>query len=122
VNGAPVAGVAAAWTRMSIPPSWEVTDATIALTEESSPVSAIAQITRRPLSLATSWAACRSASSPRATSATSTPSAASDRAAANPIPRLPPVTTARRPVSSRSTARSLVAVDRGCHSAAASLV
>ena len=57
-----------------------------------------------------------STSSVRATRATSAPSAASARPTASPMPRLPPVTTARRPVSSRSTRRRLSGVRR-CHTA-----
>ena len=115
MNGAPVAGVAAALTRMSTPPSSRDD-----LARPSPPpmrrrrCRPARRSPVRPLARATSSAAARSASSPRATSATSAPSAASARPTASPMPRLPPVTRARRPVSSRSMVRQAVTARLAC--------
>src|SRR4051794_2932112 len=105
-------GVAAALTRMSTPPSSSTTRATIAATDSSEPVSAGTAITPGSRTAVagefapgiTALSACAASSSavaPRATSATRAPSEASARPTASPIPRLPPVTIARRPFSSR---------------------
>ena len=102
---APEFARAAAFTRMSAPPSPSVTAAAIAATDSSSPVSQGSASTVRPEAAASDSRAASSAALSRATSATSHPSAASARATASPMPRFPPVTTARFPVSSRSISR-----------------
>src|SRR5690348_14012049 len=83
--------------RMWRPPSASAARATIASTWARLVTSATRAITRRPVSVASSRAAASSRSLVRATSATSTPSRASSRAMALPMPRLPPVTIARLP-------------------------
>ena len=103
---APVLGRAAALTRMSTPPSPATTDAAMSLTDWSSPVSALTASTVRPEAAATDSRAASRAALSRATRATSHPSAASARPTASPIPRFPPVTIARFPLSSRSMPRS----------------
>src|SRR5690349_14280259 len=95
------AGLAAALTRMSTPPSVVTTSSTIARTDASSVVSATRGTTRVPCA-ASRAAASSSASLPRETTATSQPSAARAAATASPMPRLPPVTIARLPVNWRS--------------------
>src|SRR5262249_5084088 len=75
-------------------------------TDSSLPVSVATARTLRPDSAASSFAAASSASPPRAARTMSTPSPASWRAIALPMPRLPPVTIARLLVSSRSMATS----------------
>ncbi len=70
-----------------------------ARTAASSVVSAARASTRRPWAAASCRAAASSLAGSRASRATSAPSAASALAMAYPMPRLPPVTTARFPVS-----------------------
>ena len=83
-------------------PKAEATSATIFFTAASSPVSALMSSTFTPLLPAISLAAAASAALSRATMATLTPSRASSLAMALPMPRLPPVTIAALPLSSRS--------------------
>ena len=85
------------FTRMWRPPSCAAAWATMASTCALLVTSAASGITRRPVSAASSFAAASSVSLVRATMATSTPSRASSRAMALPMPRLPPVTIARLP-------------------------
>ena len=96
---APEFALAAAFTRMSAPPSPSMTAAAIAATDASSAVSQGTASTVRPESAARDSRAASSAALSRATSATSQPSATRARATASPIPRFPPVTTARFPLS-----------------------
>src|ERR1700722_710012 len=103
---APVFVRAAALTRMSTPPNAAATSAAMCRTAWSSPVSQTAVITCpafSPPASRTAAAAAASAPESRATSATCAPSADSAFATASPTPRLPPVTIARLPTSSRST-------------------
>ena len=65
-------------------------------------MSTVTGIKRLPVSSANSLAVTCNASRPRAATTTSTPSLASSRAIALPIPRLPPVTIAVFPVRFRS--------------------
>src|SRR5580693_5700643 len=107
---APVLVRAAALTRMSTPPNAAATSAAMCRTAWSSPVSQLTVITcpaASPPAASTAFLASSSLAASRATSATCAPSADKAFATASPIPRLPPVTTARFPTSSRSTSRSL---------------
>lgn len=97
-------GWAAQFTRMSTPLSSAMALSTIALTDSSEPVSHGIAMTRPPVSAASSLALASRSLGLRATTATLTPSAASSRATALPMPRLPPVTMALFPLSSRSMA------------------
>ena len=83
-------------------PKAEATSATAFFTAASSPVSALMWITLTLVSRPMSCAAAASAALSRAMMATLTPSLASSRAIALPMPRLPPVTIAALPLSSRS--------------------
>src|SRR5712691_1184607 len=91
-------------TRMCSPPSSAAACATIASTCALLATSAAIAMTRPLVSAASSCAAVSSLSFVRATMATSTPSRASSRAMALPMPRLPPVTIACLPRSPRSMA------------------
>ncbi len=87
---------------MSIPPSWSRAAWTMAWTEASDAVSTMQTETSAPVSSATERAATWSAASSLAASITVQPSRASCRAQARPMPRDPPVTRARLPLSCRS--------------------
>ena len=110
-GGAWPIGLAALLTRMSMPPSRSWAVATIARTEASSPVSTVMAWTSRPVAAAISSADSSSAEAVRAATATSQPSAASVHAIALPMPLLPPVTSARLPVSWRSMCSRLARDD-----------
>src|SRR6185437_1871178 len=101
-------GAAASLTRMSMPPSACTAFATRLATAASSPISATMGTTLRPVAAASSRAVASSGAKVRAAIATSTPSAANCNAIALPMPRLPPVTSARLPVSSKSIACSSI--------------
>src|SRR5215510_13882965 len=92
------------FTRMCSPPSCAAAWATILSTCSLLVTSVAMGMTRRPVSAANSCAASSSGPFERAQIATSAPSRASSSAMALPTPRLPPVTIATRPASSRSTA------------------
>src|SRR5262249_25099020 len=89
-------------TRMSTPPSACTAFSTRLATAASSPISATIGTIFRPVAAASSRAVASSGARVRAAIATSTPSAASCSAIALPMPRLPPVTRARLPLSSKS--------------------
>ena len=77
--------------------------ATIARTDSSSPVSTTIGMTARPVAAVQLGSGGSSSGlATRAAMTTSQPSPASARATALPMPRLPPVTIARLPVSWRS--------------------
>src|SRR5262245_5131315 len=95
-------GWAAQLTRMSIRPKAETTSATMPRTAASSPVSLLKAATFTPVAAAISVRAASSVARSRATMATLAPSFASANAMALPMPRLPPVTMAALPLSSRS--------------------
>src|SRR2546426_6757024 len=98
-------------TRMCSPPSWLAAWATMASTCARLVTSAAGGMTRAPVSVLSSLAAASNRSLVRATMATSTPSRASSRAMALPMPRLPPVTIACLPRSPRSIADLLLPRD-----------
>src|SRR5258708_31286371 len=95
-------GSAAAFTRMSIEPNAAAAALTKRFTSSSDEVSPTIGTTCAPVSALNSAAAAASNSSPRAITATRTPSDASRRAIALPSPLLPPVTSADLPASSSS--------------------
>src|SRR5882724_8094380 len=94
--------VPALLTRMSRPSKAEATRAQARSTSEALETSAAiaSAFTRCDVAISPASRSARARS--RATIATSTPSAASARATARPMPTLPPVMTARLPLSSRS--------------------
>jgi hypothetical protein len=85
---------------MSTPPSPAADSVIIRSTSARSVTSAEMATIRRPVRAAICRAASVTSALPRATAATSAPASASAVANARPRPRLAPVTTARRPVSS----------------------
>ena len=87
---------------MSRPPKADAASATSLVTSSATPVSARKPMTVAPVAPAISEAAACAASSSRAHSATLTPSAASSRATAYPMPRVPPVTSAFLPAMPKS--------------------
>src|SRR5882724_1184864 len=94
-------------TRMCRPPRRSAAWATARSTCSLLVTSATSGRTRRPVLPSSSRAVASSWSFERATIATSTPSRASSRAMALPMPRLPPVTSARLPCSPKSIASPL---------------
>src|SRR5256884_1559856 len=88
-------------TRRSSPPSAAATSSTARPSAAVSVTSAAAVVTGTPC-LASRPAAAARPSAPRATSPTDAPSAASASAMAKPMPRLPPVMSARAPRKPRS--------------------
>src|SRR4051794_4646484 len=100
-------GMAAAFTRMSTPPRAALSAVTMPCTDSSSPVSHAWPTTVRPVAAASSSTAPSIRAWSRAAMPRSTPSRASWRAIAFPMPRLPPVTMARFPVSSKSITGTL---------------
>src|SRR5262245_7359890 len=95
-------GWAAQLTRMSMRPKAETTLPTMLRTAASSPLSQLKASTFTPVAAAISARAASRVARSRATMATLAPSFASAKATALPIPRLPPVTIAALPLSSRS--------------------
>src|SRR5215813_11666620 len=93
-------------TRRSSPPSAAATSSTARPSAAVSVTSAAAVVTGTPC-LASRPAAEARPSAPRATSPTDAPSAASASAMAKPMPRLPPVMSARAPRRPRSTTCTL---------------
>ena len=91
-------------TRMSISPSSVRTLATSAAISNRCETSARIDTARRPCSAMSVHVSTASASRSRNVIATSAPASASARATARPMPRLPPVTSARRPASGRTGA------------------
>src|SRR5215475_10486694 len=89
-------------TRICRPPSRSTAWATARSTCSRLVTSATSGMTLRPVWPSSSRAAASRRSFVRATIATSTPSRASSSAIALPMPRLPPVTSARLPFSPRS--------------------
>src|SRR5450755_1588346 len=85
---------------MSTPPSSAADSVIIRSMSARSVTSAEMATTRRPVRAEICRAASVTSGLPRATAATSAPASASAVANARPRPRLAPVTTARRPVSS----------------------
>src|SRR6266478_4473103 len=94
--------VPALFTRMSMPSKAAATRAQARSTSEALETSAAIASAFTPCDAAISPASRSARTRSRATIATSTPSAASARATARPMPTLPPVMTARLPLSSRS--------------------
>ena len=91
-------------TRMSISPSSVRTLASSAAISNRCETSARIDTARRPCSAMSVHVSTASASRSRNVIATSAPASASARATARPMPRLPPVTRARRPASGRTGA------------------
>src|SRR2546425_8878553 len=100
-------GPPALLTRMWMVLSWLTTSAAAALTDLMLLTSAGIPSASTPLSRRISSAVLSRASLLRARSTTFTPSFASARAMALPIPRVPPVTTAFRPLSPSSMVQGL---------------
>ena len=90
-----------------LPPSRSWASATARRTWSSWVVSALTPTTVLPVAADNSAAAAASVALSRASSATLAPSCASTWAMALPMPRLPPVTRARLPLSCRSMVRFL---------------
>ena len=94
--------------RMSTPPNSAVTALTNRSTSAADVTSAACANTSPPVSARSSSAARSRFSARRAQIATRTPSLASRRAVASPIPSLPPVTIATLPSSPSSSMRSVL--------------
>src|SRR2546427_2502205 len=102
-------GVEALFTSTSTRPSAATVDFTSCATDSELIVSATIGMIRRPVSCESALAASSRAWRWRAQIATSTPSRASSRAIARPMPLLPPVTIATFPVTPRSMEQALPA-------------